>query len=261
MAAPLIALITDFGWRDGYVGAMKGVILGINPSCRIVDVAHEVDPHDITAGALVLESAFDYFPQGTIFLIVVDPGVGGRRRGVVVQCGDRYLVGPDNGLFTLVLQRSSFRAYEIRERRYMLPRVSPTFHGRDVFAPIAAHLSLGVEPQRFGPELQPEDLTFLPIPLPKDTDGGVLGQVIYVDRFGNLITNLRPEDLPEGELLIEVGGERIRGLKSTYEEGGWGEVVALLGSHGRLERAMRERSLHAERGWGVGTEVLVRSIS
>lgn len=258
MAATIIALITDFGWKDGYVGAMKGVILGINPQCRVVDVAHEIPPHDILGGALVLESAFPYFPPKTIFLAVVDPGVGGKRRGIVAEVEGRLLVGPDNGLFTLVFQRGIERVHEIRNPQFMLPQVSSTFHGRDVFAPVAAHLTLGVRPENLGPALSPEDLTYLPIPSVKKTPGGVMGEVIYVDRFGNLVTNLKPDDLPQGKVVIEVEGERIEGLRATYEEGEYGEVIALWGSHGRLELAMRERSLKEERGWGVGTRVVVK---
>lgn len=258
MAASIIALITDFGWKDGYVGAMKGVILGINPEGRIVDVAHDIPPHDILGGALVLESVFPYFPPKTVFVVVVDPGVGGRRRGIVAEVEGRFLVGPDNGLFTLVLQRGLERVHEIQNPRYMLPKVSSTFHGRDIFAPVAAHLTLGVKVEQIGPALSPEDLTYLSIPPVRRSGQGVQGEVIYADRFGNLVTNIKPEDLPFGEVVIEVEGERIQGLKGTYEEGEYGKVIALWGSHGRLELAMRERSLREERGWVVGTKVVVK---
>jgi len=258
MAATLIALITDFGWRDGYVGAVKGVIMTLNPEVKILDVAHEIPSHDILAGALVLEGVFDYFPPKTVFLTVVDPGVGGKRRGIVVEVEGKYLVGPDNGLFTFVLKRKSFKAYEIRNRDYLLPEISATFHGRDVFAPVAAHLSLGVKPEQFGPIVESAELAFLPLIEPIQTPEGIQGEVIYVDRFGNLITNLKPMDLPQGSFIIEVEGEIIREIKSTYEEGEFGEVIALWGSHGRLELATKRGSLASKKGWGIGTKVKIR---
>ncbi len=258
MATPLIALITDFGWKDGYVGAMKGVILSINPSCQIFDVAHEIEAHDVTGAALVLESVFPYFPPRSIFLVIVDPGVGGNRRGIVVKAGDKLLVGPDNGVFSLVLQSCAFEAYEITEERYMLPKVSATFHGRDVFAPVAAHLTIGVRPEQVGPRLDPTELKFIPMPMPRKQGQETIGQVIYVDRFGNLITNLKQEDFRGEDVLIEVEGEEIYGIKRTYQEGQPGEVIALWGSHGRLELAIREQSLKRTKGWSVGTEVRVK---
>lgn len=258
MAAPVIALITDFGWKDGYVGAMKGVILSINPSCQIIDVAHEIEAHDIVGAALVLESVYSYFPPRSIFLVIVDPGVGGSRKGIVVKAADKFLVGPDNGVFSLVLQGCAFEAYEIAEERYMLPKVSSTFHGRDVFAPVAAHLTIGVRPEQVGPRLDPTELKFIPMPMPEKHGRETVGQVIYVDRFGNLITNLRYEDLREEEVIIEVEGEEIQEIKRTYEDGSPGEVIALWGSHGRLELAIREQSLKNIKGWSVGTQVKVK---
>lgn len=257
-ASPIVALLTDFGWRDGYVGAMKGVILGINPRCQVVDVAHELDPHDIMAGALVLEGVFSFFPEGTVFVAVVDPGVGGKRKPLAVEVEGRFLVGPDNGLFTLVLQGKAFHAFEIRKKRFVLPRISSTFHGRDIFAPVAAYLSLGVRPEELGPELPGEELVSLAIPAPTRDERGTEGEVIYVDRFGNLVTNLRPEDMPSGEPLIEVEGVQIKGVKTSYEEAERGQVLAIWGSSGRLELSMRERPLKEETGWGVGTKVRVR---
>ena len=240
------------------MGAVKGVIMTLNPEVKILDVAHEIPSHDILAGAMVLEGVFDYFPPKTVFLTVVDPGVGSKRRGLVVEVEGKYLVGPDNGLFTFVLRRRSFKAYEIRNKEYLLPQISTTFHGRDVFAPVAAHLSLGVKPQQFGPMVESTELAFLPLIEPVQTPEGIQGEVIYVDRFGNLITNLKPADLPQGSFIIEVEGEIIREMKSTYEEGELGEVIALWGSHGRLELATKRRSLALEKGWGVGTKVKIK---
>jgi S-adenosylmethionine hydrolase len=260
---PIITLLTDFGWGDGYIGAMKGVILQINPQCRIVDLAHEIAPHDVMGAALVLGQAYPFFPSGTIHVAVVDPGVGGARRPLVLETEGYRFVGPDNGCFTFVLKREEgVQAFELTEEQFRLPRVSHTFHGRDIFAPAAAHLSAGVPPAAMGPPVEATDLTFLAIPDPVAEGGALLGEVIGVDSFGNLVTNISREALgqfaPGGVIEIEIQGERIRGLKSSYEEGKGGEIVALWGSAGFLEISLREQSLHQERGWGRGVDVRIR---
>jgi S-adenosylmethionine hydrolase len=260
---PIITLLTDFGWGDGYIGAMKGVILQINPQCRIVDLAHEIAPHDVMGAALVLGQTYPFFPSGTIHLAVVDPGVGGPRRPVVLETEGYRFVGPDNGCFTIVLKRKEgVQAFELTEGRFRLPQVSHTFHGRDIFAPGAAHLSAGVPPAAMGPPVETTDLTSLPIPDPVTEGGALLGEVIWVDSFGNLVTNISQEALgtfaPDGVIEIEIHGERIRGLKSFYEEGKGGEIVALWGSAGLLEISLREQSLQQERGWGKGEQVRIR---
>jgi len=262
-ARPIITLLTDFGWGDGHIGAMKGVILHINPDCRIIDLAHQVTSHDVMGTAFVLGQTYSFYPRGTIHLVVVDPGVGGVRKPLVIKTRDYLFVGPDNGCFTLVLkQEQGVQAYELAEQRFRLPRVSQTFHGRDIFAPAAAHLSLHIAPEEMGPAIDITDLTRLAIPEPL-VDGAILrGEGIWVDSFGNLITNISQEDLgafaPDGPIEIEIKGERIEGLKRSYEEGKAGEIICLWGSAGLLEICLKERNLNRERGWGRGEKVWIR---
>ena len=259
----MITLLTDFGWGDGYIGAMKGVILQINPDCRIIDLAHEIAPHDVMGAAFVLNQTYSYFPQGTIHVVVVDPGVGGARKPLVLETAGYCFVGPDNGCFTFVLNREEeIQAYELLEERFHLPRVSHTFHGRDIFAPVAAHLSAGIPPAAMGPPIEVTDLTSLPIPDPVSEGEILRGEVIRVDSFGNLVTNISQEILgafaPDEVVEIEIGGERIKGFKSSYGAGKTGEVIALWGSAGLLEISLKEQSLHRERGWGRGEHVRIR---
>jgi len=259
----IITLLTDFGWEDGYIGAMKGVILDINPDCRIVDLAHQGPPHDVMGAALVLAQTYPFFPPGTIHVVVVDPGVGGQRRPLVLEAGGYLFVGPDNGCFTPVLkQEDGVQAHELVEKRFRLPRVSHTFHGRDIFAPAAAHLSLEIAPEEMGPALDITTLTTFPIPDPVVGGATLLGEVIRVDSFGNLVTNISQETLEtfagDEKVTIEIKGEKVKGLKSSYEEGGAGETIALWGSAGFLEIAMKEKSLHRERGWGRGEHISIR---
>src|SRR6267143_317131 len=185
--APIVTLTTDFGARDSYVAAMKGVILGIAREARLVDVSHEVAAHDITEAALALEAAAPFFPSGTVHLAVVDPGVGTARRGLAVAADGHIFVGPDNGLFTPFLDGDGWRAFELAEADYRLPEVSRTFHGRDVFAPAAAHVATGVDPSRLGPRLV--DPVRLAWPEVRAVAGAVAGAVVHADRFGNLITS------------------------------------------------------------------------
>jgi hypothetical protein len=260
---PIITLLTDFGWGDGHIGAMKGVILAINPDCRIVDLAHHIPPHDVMGAAFVLGQTYSFFPPGTIHVAVVDPGVGGVRKPLVLESEDYLFVGPDNGCFTLVLRREKeVQAYELSEGRFRLPRVSQTFHGRDIFAPAAAHLSLDIPPGEMGPAVAIHPLNTLAIPDPVPDGDALLGEVIWIDHFGNLVTNISEEVLrefaPTGAVEMEIKGERVRGLKTSYEEGGTGEIIALLGSAGFLELSLKERNLHSERGWGRGEKLWVR---
>ncbi len=263
MIRSIITLLTDFGWGDGHIGAMKGVILRINPDCRIIDLAHQVTSHDVMGTAFVLGQTYSFYPSGTIHLVVVDPGVGGVRKPLVIKTRDYLFVGPDNGCFTLVLkQEQEVRAYELVEQRFRLPRVSQTFHGRDIFAPAAAHLSRHIAPEEMGPAVDGAGLTRLAIPEPLLDGEGLLGEVIRVDSFGNLITNISQEYLGvfalDSLIEIEIKGERIKGLKQSYEEGKEGEVICLWGSAGLLEIALKERNLHREHGWGRGEKVWLR---
>ena len=236
---PLITLLTDFGTRDAYVASMKGVILGLNPQAVLVDLTHGIPPQDVRAGALNLAAAAPYFPPGTIHLAVVDPGVGTSRRALAAHCQGQLWVGPDNGLFHLIFNRVSFSIVSLENPRYFRPQVSTTFHGRDIFAPVAAHLSLGVDLSRFGPRLT--DPVSLDLPEPRFAPEAVSGEIIYVDRFGNLISNIPAADLMawlgDRDLSITAGPVALRHLARTYSDVAPGEFLALVGSHGFLEIA------------------------
>lgn len=238
--APIITLLSDFSTRDAYVASMKGVILGLNREAVLVDLAHEVPPQDVRAGALILAGAAPYFPPGTIHLAVVDPGVGGPRRALAARGGGQFWVGPDNGLFHLIFsQTAELTIVSLENPRFFRPEVSPTFHSRDIFAPVAAHLSLGIDLAQLGPVIA--DPVPLDFPLPVFTPEAVRGEIIYVDRFGNLVSNVRAGELkawaPEGNWRLQIGPRNIRGLVRTYTDVAPGEFLALEGSHGYVEIA------------------------
>ncbi|MGQ9920221.1 MAG: SAM hydrolase/SAM-dependent halogenase family protein [Desulfobacca sp.] len=254
----IITLLTDFGYRDAYVGSMKGVILSRNPWVQVVDLSHEVPPQDIVFGALVLQSTWRYFPPGTIHLAVVDPGVGSRRRLLAAAVGEHFLVGPDNGLFSLIFAEEPPQTMvSLENPGFFLPQVSATFHGRDILAPAAAHLSLGLPLAAFGPELK--EPVPLDLPAPQFSESAVTGQVIAVDHFGNLITNI-----PSGQLQawrqgraarLWVADQPVPYWAATYSEVPPAALLALAGSHGYLEIACREGSAAARLGAGKGTTV------
>ncbi|MBI3629781.1 MAG: SAM-dependent chlorinase/fluorinase [Candidatus Rokubacteria bacterium] len=257
MPRGVITLATDFGLRDPWVGTMKGVILSVTRDVHLVDLTHEIAPHDVLEGALALETAVPFFPEGTIHLAVVDPGVGGARRALVVAWGECCFVGPDNGLFTPFLLAPGWRAFELTAAEYRRPEVSRTFHGRDVFAPAAAYLALGVFPERFGAEVT--DPVVLPWPAPRAVPGGLAGEVVHVDRFGNLITSIPAGDV-EAAAAVVVGGRELP-LVGAYAEIGRGAAAGLVGSSRRLEIAVREGSAAAALGIGRGAPVEVRTRS
>lgn len=233
----LITLTTDFGTRDGYVAQMKGVILGINPEARLIDVTHDIESFDVMGAALVLKGLSEYFPEGTTHLAVVDPGVGSNRRGIVMRLDERFYVGPDNGLFSLVFARS--RSKEVREisnSNLVLPEPHPTFHGRDMFAPVAAHLSLGIALDSVGPVI--EDPVMFSVPEPIETENGIEGEVIHIDRFGNLTTNIEAGMLSRPLASVEIAGRKIKGVKKFFSEVPAGSPVALINSFGFLEIAV-----------------------
>ncbi len=255
MARPIVALLTDFGTTDHYVGAMKGVVLGICPEAAVVDISHDVPAHDVLTAGLELAAAYRYFPAGTVFLVVVDPGVGSSRRGLAAEAGDYRFVAPDNGVLTAVFQETPpKRVVELTERRYARPTVSRTFEGRDRFAPGAAWLAKGVQLPALGRPLT--DYSSIGIPTPETSDGRIAGEVLRVDAFGNLITNIgrRAFDVlcRGGAIRIEVGGEDIGRLVETYADIGPDEVCALFGSTDCLEFAANSASaavrLSVERG-------------
>jgi S-adenosylmethionine hydrolase len=239
---------------------MKGVILGIAPQAEIVDLCHEIPPQGITAGALMLEAAVNYFPPGTIHVGVVDPGVGGRRAAIAIESERAIYVGPDNGLFSLaLLQDPRVRAVRLTNPAYHCHPVSATFHGRDIFAPAAAHLANGVPLEELGEPMR--ELVSLDLPEPEPVPNGLQIAVLHVDRFGNLITDLRA-DSPLGVRvksysLIFVGDATINGVSRTYSDVPHGEPVAYFGSGGRLEIAVRNGSASEIFGIGAGDTILI----
>lgn len=258
---PVIALLTDFGLRDHYVASMKGVVLGICPDATLLDITHDIPPQDILAGALELEAVAPYLPEGSIVLAVVDPGVGSTRRGVVVDTGRLRLVGPDNGLFTLVMRAApQSQAFELANRDFQRAVVSRTFEGRDRFGPAAAWLAAGVSASEFGRRIA--DPVMLAIPEALAVGDMIDGAVLRVDRFGNLITNIGHAMLSgaDSDLEVAIAGASVRGLVSTYAASPPGRVVALIGSTGRLEIAVNSSSaadhLQARRGTAVRVRVI-----
>lgn len=256
---PIITLLTDFGLRDAYVGAMKGVILSIAPRVTLVDLSHHIPPQDVTAGAFVLGSAWQFFPEGTIHLAVVDPGVGSGRRAIAVATQGHVFVAPDNGLLSLALgEEAPFEAVALTNPRYWrTPSPSRTFHGRDIFAPAAAHLAQGIPLPTLGEPIV--EIARLPWPKPiRLAEGGLRGEIVYLDHFGNAVTNL-PEALvePYREGWFCAGPFRLRGLVNTYAEVARGVPLALIGSHGFLEFAIREGSAAQEGRLQIGTPVQV----
>ncbi|MFP3898713.1 MAG: S-adenosyl-l-methionine hydroxide adenosyltransferase family protein [Dehalococcoidia bacterium] len=271
-----ITLTTDFGYGDAYVGAMKGAILSVNPEASIIDVSHSIEPQNILQAAFILGAAYRYFPKGTIHVAVVDPGVGSERRGVILKTPSAFFVGPDNGVLSYVvddlfpaatqaptqanrgLKEIVFKAgvelVAITDPRFWRHPVSGTFHGRDIFAPVAAGLSLDISLYEFGEKVN--SLHVLPIPRPVlDPDGTLIGQVIHIDRFGNLITDIKGNDLPGKDVVIEVSGYCIQGVGSYYaqKEG----IMALSGSTGYVEISLRDGSACDFLGTIAGDEVRV----
>ncbi len=237
MSANLITLTTDFGLRDGYVAAMKGAILSCSPGLVLIDVTHEIPPGEIAAAACVLRQATSFFPAGTVHLVVVDPGVGSERRGVACECGSQLYVAPDNGVLSAVLEpEASLHAHVISRPALWRKDPSPVFHGRDIFGPVAAYLAGGGALDDVGEAIDPATLVRTPWPEPRAQGETWTGAVIYVDHFGNLVTNLglEPGSVPRGS--VEIAGRAIA-LARTYSDVADGELVALRGSSGLLEIA------------------------
>jgi len=257
---PVIALLTDFGTVDHYAGTIKGVILGICPDVTIVDISHEIPAHDVTAGALELAAAYKYFPAGTIFVAVVDPGVGSARRGLAADTGDYKFVAPDNGVLTLVMRESpAKKIVELTERRYARPTVSRTFEGRDRFAPAAAWLAKGTQLPALGRPVN--GIQKLDLPLPDVSADSVRGVVVRVDRFGNLVTNIDRKSVERlaigGTVAIDAAGQRIARLVATYAELPEEGVGALFGSTDHLELAAPTDSAARRLSLGRGAVVTV----
>lgn len=261
MARPVVALLTDFGTKDHYAGTMKGVILSICPEAVLVDVSHEVPPHDVMAGALELSASYQYFPPSTIFLVVVDPGVGSARLGIAADAGGFRFVAPDNGVLSGVFaQTPPKKVVAISERKYARPTISRTFEGRDRFAPAAAWLARGVEVGALGRPVK--DHRILDLPVPRLSPDAVAGVILRADRFGNLITNIPRTAVDEigkgGQAVnVVVGGHRVTHLVATYAEAPEGEPCALYGSTDQLEIALNGGSAAARLGLTAGAPVEV----
>jgi S-adenosyl-L-methionine hydrolase (adenosine-forming) len=253
----IIALLTDLGLKDHYVGVMKGTILSVHPDAKIVDVSHDVEMHDITTAYFLLQNSYRYFPKGTIFVVVVDPGVGTERSIIGVETTDFTFLAPDNGVLGFLGREEKVRRIvTITNSRYFLQPVSNTFHGRDIFSPVAAHLAKGVDLGKMGEEA--ETFTRFQTPAPKVVDpGSVVGEVVAIDRFGNLITNITKDRLPGGSVQIEVGGAVVREISKTYGARKTRELLAYLGSSGALEIAINKGNAAKKLGVRVGDAVRV----
>jgi S-adenosylmethionine hydrolase len=273
----IITLTTDFGYDDAYVAAVKGAILSINPEANIIDVSHSIEPQNILQAAFILNAAYRYFPKQTVHMAIVDPGVGSEREGIILKIPSAIFVAPDNGILSYVVNdlfpvetpstqygsdlnevilKTGLEAVTITDPRFWRHPVSPTFHGRDIFAPVAAGLSLDISIYEFGGKIN--SLHVLPIPKPSlDPEGNLVGQVLHIDRFGNLITNIRSADIPGKDVMIEADGYCIQGISSYYAQNKG--VLAIVGSTGYLEISLGNGSACDFLGMVVGDEIRVSS--
>ena len=272
----IITLTTDFGLTDGFVGAMKGVILSINPDATLVDITHAIAPHAqrIEQGAFLFAASARYFPANAIHVVVIDPGVGSTRRAIALQAGETIYVAPDNGVLSLAIRdwrletlrespisnlQSPIRAVHLNRPAYWLPRVSNTFHGRDLFAPVAAHLSLGAPLEALGDPI--DDWVRLSWCAAAFRSGDeIAGRVVHIDRFGNIVTNIGEEMLAgmdRARIVVRIGGRVVRGVKTTYADAARGELIALISSAWQLEVAVCEGSAAQTLGARLGDEIAV----
>ncbi|KPL01147.1 MAG: hypothetical protein AMJ91_01320 [candidate division Zixibacteria bacterium SM23_73_3] len=257
MEKAIITLTTDFGTKDGYAGAVKGVIKRINPDVEIVDITHQIEPFNVLGGAFALNNFYRFFPKDTVHMVVVDPGVGSQRQPLLIKSEDFLFVGPDNGVFSFVYENE--RMAEIillSNKKYFLAQLSRTFHARDIFAPVAAYLSLGVNPKEFGRTAK--ECYKLIIPEPKSSKRGLAGEIIHIDDFENLITNIRAELLQgKGVVRISVGKREIKRIAKSYFDIPKKEVGALVGSSGFLEIAANRGSAQKILKSKIGTTVRI----
>ncbi len=261
---PPIVLLTDFGHQDWFVGTVKGVMYGLAPDVTLIDLCHDIPPGDIRSAAFTLFFSYRYFPHGTVFCCVVDPGVGTARESMVATDGTYFFTAPNNGLLGLVAENNlhSWQSYEIRNESYMLPNPSQTFHGRDVFAPAAAHLARGDSPTEFGPQIQ----HFVPMTFPQTQHvrHQIVGEVIYIDRFGNLITNISEEHDLSGmnvrKLELTLLQLNIKGIKKTFADARQGEPLMYIGSCGFVEIGINGGNAAKELGIVPGEKVILRMV-
>jgi hypothetical protein len=256
MRAPILTLTTDFGLSDHYVGSMKGVILGICPRAQIVDISHQVSPYAIGEGAFVIAQAYRSFPRGTVHVVVVDPGVGSDRRPILMEAAGQYFVAPDNGVLGMIFAREKHKVRLISNARYFRRPVSRTFHGRDIFAPVAAHVAAGVATSRIGKVIA--DYVRPPFERPRQTGARTwTGEILKVDRFGNVVTNFHADDFPALEQLT-IGRSKARRLVRSYAEARVGELVAIAGSSGYLEVSLNQGSAAEKIGCRSGGACRIR---
>jgi len=254
---PLITVTTDFGTADHFVGTMKGVILGIAPRAEIVDITHEILPYDVNEAAFVIAQAWRYFPKKTMHMVVVDPGVGSERRPILCEAGGQFFIAPDNGVLSMIYDAEPHKVRAITNAKLMRKEVSRTFHGRDVFAPAAAHLARGTGAGKFGRPIHDYIRSFLLKPQQIGRDAWT-GVILKVDRFGNLITNFQIDDfsgVKTKPFELRIGLDRIRRLALTYSETAIGEVFAIVGSSGYIEVAANQASAAKVLGCGAGAGV------
>ena len=253
---PVITLLTDFGDRDGYVGVMKGVIVSICPEARLIDLTHNIPPQNIAAARFTLLNAYPYFPVGTVHLVVVDPGVGTARRAIALQTPRGYLVGPDNGVLSGVIdQAETVQAVELTATTYWRsPQPSSTFHGRDIFAAAAAHLAAGVDLRELGRAIAPDSLVRIAIPPPEITEDWIVGSVQHIDHFGNIVTTIPAAALTSRHWTMQVGAVEMP-VGQTYGDVEIGHAIALVGSHGWVEIAVNGSSAQARLRLAIGDEV------
>jgi S-adenosylmethionine hydrolase len=255
----MITLTSDFGLKDPYVAEMKGVILTINPKAQIIDITHDVEKFNIRNGAFILASVAPYFPKGTVHLAVVDPSVGTRRRAILVQTRQVFFVGPDNGVLILAAKNQGIEhVHELTNPKFMLPNVSSTFHGRDVFAPVAAYLDMGVKPSEFGAEIT--DINTPEFASVKRKNGSLIGEVLHLDGFGNIITNICQQEIARAEKVkIKLQNLSLKlPFVKTYAQTKPPQPIALIGSHGFLEIALNQASAAEKFRVVVGDKVEVR---
>ncbi len=263
VARPVVALLSDFGTRDHYAGTLKGVVLSVCPDATLVDIGHDIPAHDVLAGALELAACYRYFPLGTIFLVVVDPGVGSARRGIAADIGDYRFVAPDNGVLSAVFHESPpKKVVELTERKYSRPTVSRTFEGRDRFAPAAGYLAKGIPLLSLGKGIK--DFHVLDLPRPSVSGGELAGEIVRVDRFGNLITNIDRKTFEQftrgAAIAIVAGGHEIPRIVATYAEAPPGALCALFGSTDHLEIAVNAGDAAAMLGLSRGGAARVRLV-
>lgn len=257
MKNAVITLTTDFGLQDNYAGIIKGIISYLNPAARIIDISCDVPPFNVEAGSYILRTSYLDFPPGTIHLAIVDPGVGTKRRAILLETEDYFFLAPDNGVLSFLTQRQLRKVIALTNKKYFLKEISPTFHGRDIFAPVAAYLSLGISADEFGPKLKSINR---PTPVPNTELKGILiGHLIYIDRFGNLVTSFRQSELPDANFVVFLNDDKIGRLCKTFGSVREGSSLCYINSFGYLEIGINRGSAaeHFDIGYSSNAKILI----